>query len=101
MAVHIRKEFLVSGILLCLIGVGIVFYQINESCEDSTLANTYRGYPWCTDILDHINLTFAGVVVLLAGIVVFLLGGPLHWILEPSSEPSMMKLETRRSYFRS
>jgi len=70
---------------MCLIGVGIVYYQVSESCEDSTLAGTYRGYPWCTDILDHINLTFVGVAALLAGIIVLALGGPLHWVLEPSS----------------
>jgi hypothetical protein len=75
--------------MLCLIGVGIVFYQINESCEDSTLAGAYQGYPWCTDILDHVNLTFLGVVALLAGAVVMALGGPLHWLLEPSAESSV------------
>ena len=72
--------------MMCLIGLGIVYYQVSESCEDNTLASAYKGYPWCTDILDHINLTFAGVVALLAGIVVLALGGPLHWILEPSSD---------------
>jgi len=71
---------------MCLIGVGIVYYQVSESCEDNTLAGAYKGYPWCTDVLDHINLTFAGVVALLVGIVVLALGGPLHWILEPSSD---------------
>jgi hypothetical protein len=71
---------------MCLIGVGIVYYQVSESCEDSTLAGAYKGYPWCTDILDHINLTFVGVVALLAGIIVLALGGPIHWVLEPSSD---------------
>jgi hypothetical protein len=64
-----------------------VFYQISESCEDSAIANAYSGYPWCTDVLDHINLTFIGIVALLVGMVVLALGGPLHWILEPSAEP--------------
>ena len=73
--------------MLCLIGVGIVYYQVSESCEDNTLAGTYKGYPWCTDILDHINLTFAGIAMLLVGIVVLALGGPLHWLFKPSSEP--------------
>ena len=72
--------------MLCLIGVGIVYYQVSESCEDNTLAGAYKGYPWCTDVLDHINLTFAGVAALLVGIVILALGGPLHWILEPSSD---------------
>jgi hypothetical protein len=74
--------------MLCLIGVGIVYYQISESCEDNSLAGAYKGYPWCTDILDHINFTFAGVVALFVGIVVLALGGPLHWILERSSGAS-------------
>jgi hypothetical protein len=65
-----------------------VLYQVSESCEDSALANAYRGYPWCTDILDHINLTFVGVIALLVGIVVVGLGGPLHWIIEPSEKPA-------------
>lgn len=82
-----RREFVLSGVLLCLVGVGIVFYQVNESCEDSALANAYNGYPWCTDVLDHINLTFVGAGALFAGAIVILLGGPLHWMLEPSSEP--------------
>ena len=75
---------------MCLIGVGIVYYQVSESCEDNTLAGAYKGYPWCTDILDHINLTFAGVVALAVGIVVLALGGPLHWILEPSSDSNAL-----------
>jgi len=74
------------GIVLSLIGVGVVLYQLSESCEDSALEGAYQGYPWCTDILDHINLTFVGVIALLAGIIVLALGGPLHWILEPSKE---------------
>ena len=71
---------------MCLVGAGVVYYQISESCEDSTLAGVYKGYPWCTDILDHINLTFVGVIVLFLGIVVIALSGPLHWLLEPSPE---------------
>ena len=84
---RLRVGYVFSGILLCLIGVGVVFYQLSESCEDSTLANAYKGYPWCTDILDHVNLTFVGVVALLAGIIILSLGGPLHWLFEPSQEP--------------
>jgi uncharacterized membrane protein len=91
--VPLRRGFVLAGILLCLIGVGIVFYQINESCEDSALANAYQGYPWCTDILDHINFTFVGVVVLLAGILVIILGGPLHWMLEPTSESTVPQVQ--------
>ena len=82
-----RRGYILAGILLCLIGVGVVLYQVSESCEDSTLANAYRGYPWCTDVLDQINLTFVGVVVLMAGVVIVALGGPLHWILDPSTGP--------------
>lgn len=81
-----RTGYLLAGILLCLIGVGVVLYQVSESCEDNTLANAYKGYPWCTDILDHVNLTFVGVVALFAGILILALGGPLHWLLESSSE---------------
>src|SRR5271157_799262 len=81
-----RTVYLVSGILVCLIGVGVVLYQVTESCEDSTLANAYRGYPWCTDVLDQINLTFVGVVALMIGVIILALGGPLHWLLEPSHE---------------
>jgi hypothetical protein len=79
-----RAAFVVAGIFLCLIGAGVVFYQLSESCEDSALAGAYHGYPWCTDVLDHINLTFAGVAALLVGVVVLALGGPLHWVLERS-----------------
>ena len=84
-ACRLRAGYVATGILLCLLGVGVVFYQISESCEDSTIAGTYKGYPWCTDILDHVNLTFVGVVAILVGVVVLSLGGPLHWILEKSS----------------
>lgn len=77
-----RSGYVVGGIMLCLIGVGVVYYQVSEGCEDNTLAGAYKGYPWCTDVLDHINLTFTGVVALLAGVVVLALGGPLHWLLE-------------------
>jgi hypothetical protein len=82
----LRAGFVVAGVMLCLIGIGVVYYQISESCEDNTLAGAYKGYPWCTDVLDHINLTFAGVAALLVGAVILALGGPLHWILEPSSD---------------
>ena len=78
---------MVAGVLLLLIGVGVVYYQISESCEDNTLAGAYKGYPWCTDIDDHLNITFVGVMALLLGAVALALGGPLHWILEPSSDP--------------
>ena len=88
-----RRGYLLAGILLCLIGVGVVLYQVSESCEDNTLANAYRGYPWCTDVLDQINLTFVGVVVLMAGVVIVALGGPLHWILEPSPGPENVALK--------
>ena len=81
-----RSGFVVGGVILLLIGAGVVYYQISESCEDSTIANAYTGYPWCTDILDHINLTFVGVVALLVGAVVLALGGPLHWLLEPAAK---------------
>jgi len=81
---------------MCLIGVGIVYYQVSESCEDSTLAGAYKGYPWCTDVLDHINLTFAGVVALFVGIIVLALGGPLHWVLEPSSNPDGLARDENR-----
>jgi hypothetical protein len=76
--------FLITGVVLCLLGLGVVFYQLSESCEDSALANANWLYPWCSDMLDHINLTFVGVLVLFAGIVVLALGGTLHWLLEPS-----------------
>jgi hypothetical protein len=79
----LRSSYLILGAVLCLLGVGTVLYQASESCEDNTLANAYRGYPWCTDVLDHINLTFVGVVAILAGVIVLGLGGPLHWIVGP------------------
>lgn len=72
--------------MLWIIGAGIVLYQVSESCEDSALAGGSKRYPWCTDVLDHINLTFARVVALLAGVVVLAHGGALHWILEPSTQ---------------
>ncbi len=84
---QLRAGYVFAGVLLCLVGVGVVLYQLHESCEDSTLAGAYKGYPWCTDVLEHINLTFVGVVALMVGVVVLFLGGPLHWLLEPSSEP--------------
>jgi uncharacterized membrane protein len=82
----LRVGYVLSGILFCLVGIGVVFYQISESCEDSAIASAYAGYPWCSDVLDHINLTFVGVIVLLVGVLIVALGGPLHWLLEPSSE---------------
>jgi hypothetical protein len=89
----LKTDYLLSGILLCLIGAGVVFYQVSESCEDSTLANAYQGYPWCSDILDHINLTFLGVIALFVGILVLALGGPLHWVLEPGEKPPADEVE--------
>ena len=81
-----RASFLAAGLVLCLVGAGVVLYQLSESCEDSALANANWIYPWCSDVLDHVNFTFVGVVALFAGLVVLALGGPLHWILEPSKE---------------
>jgi hypothetical protein len=81
-----RTTFLVAGAVLLFMGAGIVLYQLSESCEDSALANANWMYPWCSDMLDHINLTFVGVLALFAGLVVLALGGTLHWILEPSKE---------------
>lgn len=81
-----RSGFLISGIVLCLVGVGVVLYQLSESCEDSAIASANRMFPWCSDVLDHVNLTFVGVLALFAGIVVLALGGSLHWILEPSKD---------------
>ena len=77
-----KGTYLVAGAFLCLIGAGVVLYQFSESCEDSPVAN--HMYPWCSDVLDHINFTFVGVLALFAGIVALALGGPLHWILEPN-----------------
>lgn len=79
-----RTVFLVTGIVLVLLGAGVIVYQLSESCEDSSLASSNHLYPWCSDVLDHINLTFAGVVALFAGAVVLGLGGALHWLIEPS-----------------
>ncbi len=84
-----RARFLVPGILLLLAGSGLIFYQFSESCEDSALASTYAGYPWCTDILDHVNFTFIGVMALIAGLVVLALGASLHWVLEPTKPEPM------------
>jgi len=92
---QLRSSYVITGIFLCLIGVGVVFYQVSESCEDSTLAGAYKGYPWCTDVLDHVNLTFVGVLALLAGVTVILFGGPLHWIFEPSLEPEETAVSQR------
>lgn len=83
-----RTGFLVSGIVFCLAGAGVVLYQLSESCEDSALASVNHVYPWCSDVLDHLNLTFVGVLALFVGLAVLALGGPLHWILEPSEEES-------------
>jgi len=84
-----RTSYVLFGILLILIGVGVVFYQVSESCEDSAIAYAYQGYPWCTDILDHINFTFVGVIALFLGIIVIGLGGPLHWVLERNAKPTV------------
>ena len=81
-----KTAFLVSGIVICLVGAGVVLYQLSESCEAGAIAGANHMYPWCTDVLDHVNLTFVGVLALFVGIVVLALGGPLHWILEPSRE---------------
>lgn len=78
-----RPGFLFAGVLAALVGVGVILYQLSESCEDSALAGANHMYPWCSDVLDHINLTFVGVFALFVGIVILALGGPLHWILEP------------------
>ncbi len=75
-----RTRFLLSGVLLCFAGAAVVLYQLSESCEDNVLAGAYQGYPWCTDILSHINLTFVGVLAVIVGVVVLALGGPLRWI---------------------
>ena len=83
---RLRIRYLLVGVVLCLVGVGVVFYQLSESCEDSELVAAYQGYPWCTDVLEHVNLTFVGVAALIIGVVVLVLGGPLHWLLEPSSD---------------
>lgn len=81
-----KAGFLVSGIVACLFGAGVVLYQLSESCEDSAAEIANHLYPWCSDVLDHINLTFVGVLALFAGLVILALGGPLHWLLEPSVE---------------
>ncbi len=89
-----RTRFLLSGLLLLLVGGGIILYQVSESCEDSALAQTYAGYPWCTDILDHVNLTFIGVMSIVVGIVILALGASLHWILEPGRADSSKDVQT-------
>ena len=81
-----RTAFLAGGLVLCLAGAGVVLYQLSESCEDSALANANWIYPWCSDVLDHVNFTFVGVVALFAGLVILALGGPLHWVLERSKD---------------
>ncbi len=81
-----RATYAVAGAFLILIGAGVVFNQLSESCEETPLANSTHPYPWCTDVLDHINFTFVGVIALFAGVVLLALGGSLHWILEPSRE---------------
>jgi len=80
----VRSTFLIAGAFLILIGAGVVLYQLSESCEDSPVSNPMHAYPWCSDVLDHINFTFVGVLSLFAGIIVLALGGSLHWLLEPS-----------------
>jgi len=82
----VRTGFLISGIVLCLVGAGFVLYQLSEACEEGAVENANRMLPWCSDVLDHLNLTFIGVLALFAGIVVLALGGSLHWLLEPSKE---------------
>lgn len=79
-----RATFLIAGAFLILIGAGVVFYQLSESCEDSPLASSAHPFPWCSNVLDHINFTFVGIIALFAGAVVLALGSALHWILEPS-----------------
>jgi hypothetical protein len=81
-----RTGFLAAGIALLLLGAGVVFYQLSESCEENGLETAHTIYPWCNDILDHVNLTFIGVLALFAALVLLALGGPLHWLLEPSRE---------------
>jgi uncharacterized membrane protein YidH (DUF202 family) len=80
----LRSAFLVLGIALCLLGGGVILYQLSESCEDSAFAGASQFYPWCSDVLDHVNFTFVGVLVLFVGVVVLALGGSLHWMVEPS-----------------
>jgi len=82
----LRSTYLVAGVFLILIGAGVVFYQLSESCEDSPLASSMHPFPWCSDVLDHINFTFVGVIALFAGVLVLALGGSLHWILEPGKD---------------
>ena len=79
-----RVFFLVAGLVLFIAGAGVVLYQLSESCEDSALASANWIYPWCSDVLDHVNFTFVGVVALFAGAVILALGGPFHWLLEPA-----------------
>jgi hypothetical protein len=79
----VRPTYLVAGAFLVLIGCGVVFYQLSESCENSPLGGAMHPFPWCSDVLDHINLTFVGILSLFAGIIVLALGGSLHWVLEP------------------
>jgi len=78
-----RTVFLVAGLVLCILGAVVILYEVSESCEDSALASQYRYYPWCSDVLDHVNYTFVGVLALFAGVIVLALGGTLHWLLEP------------------
>ena len=79
-----RAAFLVPGIVLCLAGAGLILYQLSESCENGATESVTHLYPWCTEVLDRINFTFVGVLGLFIGVVILVLGGPLHWILEPS-----------------
>jgi hypothetical protein len=78
----VRTGFLVAGVGLLVAGALVIFNQLSESCEESVQTI----YPWCNDILDHVNLTFVGVLALFAGVVVLALGWKLHWILEPDGE---------------
>ncbi len=78
-----RPAFLALGVVLCTLGVEVIFYQLSESCESNSVASSNLLYPWCTDVLDHINFTFVGIVALFAGVVVLALGSSLHWLVEP------------------
>jgi hypothetical protein len=79
-----RTRFLLSGLLFCLVGAGIILYQVSESCENSELASTYSGYPWCSDVMEHINLTFVGVMAVIVGIIILALGVSPLWNRKPS-----------------
>jgi uncharacterized membrane protein len=94
----LKTAFLVVGIVLCLLGGAVVFFQLSESCEDSPLAGAYRSFPWCSDALDHINFTFLGLLALFAGIIVLALGSRLHWLLEPGDDQPPDSAAVQSSY---